>query len=449
MLMDVMAQLGYPVIVAHLNHMIRSESGCEATQVAILAAERNLPFVNREVDVPAYAKKHGLSIEAAGREIRYTFLFELAHAREAQAVALGHTADDQVETILLHLLRGTGLNGLRGMEFLSLPNSWSQTTSLVRPLLGIWRAEVLAYLAARNLQPQEDASNLDVAYLRNRVRHELIPDLETYNPGVRRALWRMGEIVKSEFFIVEQVIDQAWENCLDQASSTSLSFRLADFRSQSQAVQRHLLSCGLRHLRPAKPDLEFTLLERGVLFANQAQPGSQTELAQGLRLGVEIGKLWLADWEAEPQIGQDWPQLAASQVAELELPGRVELAQNWVVEAAGPVVISDHREQVHNNPDPYEIWVDAERLELPLFLRGRTKGDWISPLGMQGHTIKISDLMINLKIPRRARQNWPVLCDQNGVIWVPGLRMSCRVQVGSLTKWVIRIRLHKSPFERQ
>jgi len=438
-LLDGLNRLGYPVIVAHLNHLIRPEGGREALQVEKLAAERGLPYAGKEFDVPAYASEHSQSIEEAARVIRYGFLFELASERGAQAVAVGHTADDQVETVLMHLLRGTGLAGLRGMEYATLPNPWSQRIPLIRPLLGIWRSEVLAYLNEHSLQPVEDISNLDVSYFRNRVRHELIPFLETYNPGIRRLLWRTSEVVKSDLSIIEQAIDSAWDKCLDETEAGSLSFRITDFREQIQGVQRHLLMRGIRHLRPGSGEIEFIVIERGARFAAGAQAGSQIDLVQGLSLFLEAGKLWLADREAEFPMQADWLQMDAGQAVNLALPGKVGLSPHWEIQASEAVSVSDLDNRFLNSADRYTIWVDADQLALPLFVRGRKRGDKISPLGMEGNTIKVSDLMINRKIPRRARDQWPLLCDQHGVIWVPGMHMCHRVRVRAGTKQVIRL----------
>ena len=440
-LLDSLYRLGYPLIVAHLNHRIRPEGEREALQVEKLAAERTLAYVGEEFNVPVYASEHGLSIEEAARVIRYGFLFKVASERGAQAVGVGHTADDQVETVLMHLLRGTGLAGLRGMEYATLPNPWSQTIPLIRPLLGIWRSEVLAYLNENNLQPIEDISNQDVAYFRNRVRHELIPLLETYNPGIRRALWRTSEIVKGDLAVIEQVIDQAWDRCLHEMEAGSLSFRLSDFQAQIPGVQRHLLRRAIRSLRPDSGDIDFAVIERGVRFAAEAQAGSQMELVHGLKFTLEAGILWLADCSTELPVKANWPRMEAERVVNLALPGKVGLSAHWEMRSSKAVPIHGVDDRFLKNADPYKIWVDADQLALPLVVRSRQRGDWMSPLGMEGRTVKISDLMINRKVPKRARDHWPLLCDQLGVIWIPGMHMSHRVRIRPATQRAIQLSL--------
>ena len=146
------------------------------------ADDYGIPCVIKVEDVGAYAKVHGLSVEEAARIVRYRFLFSEAVRREAQAVVVGHTADDQVETVLMHLLRGAGLEGLKGMEAWQVPNAWSKEIALARPLLGMWREETVAYCQEHGLQPVIDQSNFERTYFRNRLRHEVIPMLETHSP---------------------------------------------------------------------------------------------------------------------------------------------------------------------------------------------------------------------------------------------------------------------------
>ncbi|HEY2979690.1 MAG TPA: tRNA lysidine(34) synthetase TilS, partial [Anaerolineales bacterium] len=186
-LLHLLHQAGYPLLVAHFNHQIRPEAGDEAGAVEQFAARLGLRCVVGSADVSAHAQKNGLSIEEAARALRYGFLFEQARQAGAQAVAVGHTADDQVETVLMHFLRGAGLNGLQGMGYRTILRTFDSAIPIVRPLLGIWREEVLAYCTTYGLQPHFDRSNASPEYLRNRLRHTLIPVLESYNPKFREA----------------------------------------------------------------------------------------------------------------------------------------------------------------------------------------------------------------------------------------------------------------------
>ncbi len=163
-LMDVLHQAGYPVLVAHFNHQLRTESDDDEEFVRMLAAARNLPFLRGRGDVAVYADESGQSIEAAGRELRYRSLFDHAEAHQAQAVAVGHTADDQAETVLMHFLRGAGVRGLRGMTYRRQVPQFHAEIPLVRPFLSLWRRDVIAYCreesASNARRPYEQGVNL-------------------------------------------------------------------------------------------------------------------------------------------------------------------------------------------------------------------------------------------------------------------------------------------------
>src|SRR5947209_6731228 len=193
----------YPAVrlhVAHLNHKLRGEASYhDAAFIAQLADSWGLPVTIGEIDVPALARQEGRSLEDAARTARYRFLREVAAGRR---IAVAHHADDQVETLLLHWLRGGGLAGMLGMQ--------PCQQDIIRPLLATSRAEILAYCQQYNLHPLQDASNTDARFLRNRIRHELLPLLESMNPGIRSTLLRNAEVVRADAEWIEAQVDSAW-----------------------------------------------------------------------------------------------------------------------------------------------------------------------------------------------------------------------------------------------
>ena len=206
-LLHLLWKLGMPVVVAHLDHQLRPESAEDAGFVAHFAAELGLPFSLGREDVQALADRGSVSIEEAARTARYSFLFAEAERLGAEAVAVAHTADDQIETILMHLLRGAGLAGLRGMSYRSLPTQWNNRIPLVRPLLGSWRSQVMAYLDSNHLVPLQDSSNQDVRFYRNAIRHRVLPFLEQGQPRLRERLWQMTKTLSDDYTIVEGVVE--------------------------------------------------------------------------------------------------------------------------------------------------------------------------------------------------------------------------------------------------
>src|SRR5688572_30367025 len=210
-LMSVLRKAGYPVIVAHFNHKLRPDSDTDANIIERTAARLNLRSVIESRDVRAYAEEEKLSIEEAARIMRYRFLMKQAHRSNAQAVAVGHTADDQVETVLMHFIRGAGLTGLKGMNYRTIIHMFDPQIPVVRPLLDMWREETIVYCAANGLRPRHDPSNASLDFFRNRLRHLLIPTLESYNPRFREVLWRTSRSLAGDYEVLSQVLDDVWK----------------------------------------------------------------------------------------------------------------------------------------------------------------------------------------------------------------------------------------------
>ncbi len=255
--------LGVSLHVVHLNHMLRgAASDADAGYVSRLAQSLGLPATVAARDVPAYKREHRLSVEEAARQVRYDFFTEVAASLGARRIALGHNADDQMETILMHLVRGSGLAGLRGMQPLTFWRSPASGACLtvVRPLLEIARKEIDAYCQAYALEPRSDSSNYSLDYTRNRFRHELVPLLESYNPNVRAALLRTARAAADAVSYLEEQLSLIW----DQVAREQPNGILLDAKALAAlhpALRRHLLRRVLERLRVDVTDVEVPQCE--------------------------------------------------------------------------------------------------------------------------------------------------------------------------------------------
>jgi len=418
-LLDSLYQLGYPLIVAHLDHQLRPGSMEEALQVKKLAEARGLEFVQHTADIQQYAKDNRQSIEEAAREVRYRFLFEQARKYEAQAVATGHTANDQVETVLMHFLRGSGLAGLSGMEYFSLPNPWDSEIPLVRPLLGVWRVEILRYLEERSLTPVIDESNQDLRYYRNRLRHDLIPRLEELNPGAASRIWQAADILYEDERVLQSLIEQIWLNVMVQSSQQALSLDRDNFCAQPLAIRRRLIRKAISQLRPGLRNIDFDTVERALRFVESPSRTLTADLADGLRLEADASQIWLADWTTDLPL-EYWPSMDSNEALGAPIPGSIALSSNCTLNTSLHSPTPELLASIQQNQDPWQAWLDLDRLKLPLQVRPRLPGDRFQPFGMQGHSIKLSDYMINQQIPRRARPRWPLIVSGEAIAWVPG-----------------------------
>ncbi len=448
-LLDILHRAGYPIIVAHFNHRLRPEADEDARAVRRLAKRWTLPFVQEAHDVRAYASRHGMGLEEASRKLRYTFLFAQARKHDAQAVAVGHTADDQVETILMHFLRGAGLSGLKGMTYHTILTSFDPEIPLVRPLLDIWREETVLHCASRGLTPRMDSSNVSLDFLRNRIRHVLIPELETYNPRFREVLWRMGKALAGDHEVLSEVVDKAWERCVVAEGEQFIAFDALALSTSSLGLRRNLLRRAIASLRPHTHDADFATIQRAADFVTLPEQTTQIVLTGGLRLLREAGRLYLATWEADLPL-EGWPQVQDAETPiPVSVPGTVAISEEWQLQAEYWDLPALAWEQARTSANPFEVWLDAGRVTAPLVIRTRRPGDRFQPFGMDGHSMKLSDFFVNEKLPRRARQHWPLLCMGETIVWVPGYRLAHAFRLTRATRQVMYFALtRREPQER-
>jgi tRNA(Ile)-lysidine synthase len=445
-LLETLRQAGYLVVVAHFDHQLRLESSEDARMVEKTASRLMLGSHYGSADVRAYAEQEKLSIEEAARNLRYHFLFKLARERNAQAVAVGHTADDQVETILMHFMRGSALNGLKGMSYRSIIKSFDPEIPIVRPLLNMWREETVVYCAANGLRPQYDSSNASIDFQRNRIRHLLIPNLESYNPKFREVILHMSHSLKGDYALLMELLETAWQETVMEVDENSVTFDANLLSNCSVGLQRNLIKHAMQAISPAV-DVTYATLERAVaMINNPVHSSARVDLKGGLRLLREMNHLYVCTLDAELPFNL-WPQLTGMTSVTVPVPGQIELVGGWRFNCERWGLHMLAREQAERNEDPFQVWVDVKNLSKPLRLRVRRQGDQFAPFGLDGHSQKLSDFFVNVKMPQRARENWPLLCAGDEIIWVPGYRPAHAYRLTETTKSVLYFSLSR-PRER-
>lgn len=420
-LMMLLHRLNWRMVVAHLNHQLRPSANAEEEGVRRWAEQIGATFVSQRVNVAAYARDYSIGAESAARSQRYYFLFEQAAKVQAKAVLVAHTADDQVETVLMHLLRGSGKKGLCGMKVVSLPNEWSRTIPLVRPLLSVWRSQILAFLARENIVPFVDESNFDMTYTRNRIRNVLIPDLESYNRSIRKLIWQTAQILTAEEDFMQTQEEIAWQDTVRYLDSERVGFDLEKFRNLHQALRRRLILRAYRELYPGLDSLEFPQVENIIhtLLAPQVARSRINRLVNCLR-DYDIGYL-VKRFELPPDT--EYPQLERKDPLALPFAGSLRLKGKWVLRIEQvneqPYFVMQEREVGR-----WEAWLDFEVCKAGLILRAPQKGDRFAPLSMGGKTSKLSDIFINRKVPIYVRRLYPLVCNEQDILWVPGYTVS-------------------------
>src|SRR6266498_853364 len=421
-LMNVLRKAGYRIIVAHFNHKLRPDADADANIVEQTAGRLNVASVIQSGDVRAFADAEKLSIEESARILRYRFLMEQARHFHAQAVAVGHTADDQVETVLMHFIRGAGLAGLKGMGYRTIIQIFDPEIPIVRPLLDTWREETIVYCGANGFRPRHDPSNASLDFFRNRLRHLLIPTLESYNPRFREVLFRTSRSLSADYEILAELLDKVWKECAVQETTDFIAFDAAALNKQSVGLQRNLIRRAMESLRPGSADVTYATLDRAANFIADSGQRARMDMSGDLHLLREGTLIYIIAGETTLPI-ERWPQMPdEGTVISLKIPGSVALCGGWKLTCERWNIASLALEQAKSNDDPFQVWLDAKGISDALELRGRQDGDRFEPLGMDGHQVKISDFFINVKLPQRARDRWPLLCMGERVVWVPGYR---------------------------
>lgn len=423
-LMSVLRKAGYHTIVAHFNHKLRPDADADANIVEQTAGRLNLASVIESGDVRTYAEQERLSIEEAARNMRYRFLMSQARRFNAQAVAVGHTADDQVETVLMHFIRGAGLAGLKGMNYRTIVHVFDPDIPIVRPLLDTWREETIVYCASNGFRPRHDPSNASLDFFRNRLRHLLIPTLESYNPRFREVIWRTSRSLTGDYQILTEVLDEAWKSCVVEETADFIVFEESALARQPLGLQRNVIRRAMERLHPQEPDVSYATLERASNFIadHDGNRRVRTDLSGGVHLLREGTLIYMVASKVTLPI-ERWPQMPdGSDTIPLRVPSQLPLPGGWKLSCERWNIASLALEQARANEDPFQAWVDASGIADSLELRVRRDGDRFEPLGMDGHEMKLSDFFINVKLPQRARDRWPLLCIGEKVVWVPGYR---------------------------
>ena len=439
----------YPQVqlhVAHLNHQLRGEqSKREAEQVAHLAQAWGLPVTVGSVDVPALAEREGRSLEDAARTARYRFLREVA---QGQPIAVAHHQDDQVETLLLHWLRGGGIQSMTGLQ--------PRQQDIIRPLLEITHADTLDYCRQYGLTPIEDESNNDTRFLRNRIRHELLPLLEQMNAGVRGTLLRTAEVMSVDAAWIEAQVEQHWPT-IAIVKSEAVSLAVEALNALPLSLQRHTLRRATSLLCEGQSPLElrhYQLIEQ-LLQRPSSIRNVSLHLPGSLLVRREGNTLYVERWQPS-QEATDVEQERLLTEVNISVPGMVAVPDTpWIASAE---FVSDEtmqrvREALREErwdavlsilqPTEYRVYVDADSIgDAGLRVRLRQPGDRMQPLGMTNEK-KLQDIFIDRHIPRLERETLPLFLTDEHPVWLGGVIIDERARLRKETQRIVQLQLQR------
>ena len=421
-LMTLAPAWSWTLAAAHFNHHLRgAESGGDEEFVRRQCLLWGMPLYLGGQEVALWSRQEGHSLESGARILRYRFLFDLLDKLGYDRLATGHNADDQVETVLDHLLRGSGVTGLCGIP--------SRRGALVRPLLFADRRHIAAYAREMEIPFREDSSNRDLRFRRNRLRHQLIPELEAqYNKQVRQSFRRLAEnMTEVEAYLVAEA-EKAFSECLRQQTGDKIVLDLERFLPYFNILKKYTLRLCVRRLGHDDRVLNHVRFAT-ILAGLERRPSSwQLQLDKDLYLWIrsdaievaqsvaELKEVWLPRPEQEYLLWGEWRLIIRSDSASLS--------------------------SIRSNPDSLRIWVDGGQLHWPLCVRAVQPGDRFYPLHMRGSK-SLADFFIDAKVPRSERGTIPLLWSGDRLVWVCGLRLDDRFKVTPDTTDVYQLRLVK------
>lgn len=431
---------GFRTTAATFNHQLRPSAADEVEFVRRICIEWSVPYLSGTQDVLSYARKQKLSTEEAARECRYRFLFDVAEKIGAAAVATGHHADDQAETVLMHFLRGSGPDGLAGMRPRTFFPQWSKTIPLVRPILPISRMEIESWCREKGLQPVNDESNIDNHYFRNRLRNRLIPLLEAeYNPQVRKNINKTARVIQTDLDWIDDLINQSWGKVVlpDLSNESRVVLNRNLFLELHPAEQARILRKAAFGLRPDARDFGFDAIESGLTFFRNAKRVDQISFPEKLKL-LRENELLIVACEDAPLNFEKYPQLENENAAIHLQEGQPVRIGPWVFNAERKIIqpgtFSDLLRM--SKEDPFCCLMDYEKISPPIIIRCAKKGERFAPIGMNGKSQKLSDFWINRKLPRQLRSLYPVIADRERILWIPGFQSA---EAGKITPETVEV----------
>lgn len=421
-------ELGIEIYIGHLSHMLQPEFSRKSEAfVKDIARELGLPFISKEINVPEYMERRKLSPEEAAREVRYQFFTEEAGKCNANKIATGHTKDDQAETILLRIIKGSGSRGMRGI----LP---VRDNKFIRPLIDLRREEIEDFLKKESIGYLHDPSNTEPIYLRNKIRLELIPKLKKeYNPNIVEALTHLSHVIGEEESFLEEMARDAFEKILFKKEENRLEIDLSSFQTLALSLQRRIIREGTEVFNIR--GISFKHISDILELINKKVSGKSLNLPEGLIIYKEYNRLiFTKNRESHSSLFNYHIRVPTNITIDT---GVSSYSIDCRVKSIKESVIDFH------DKDDYTAFLDFDKAGEDLVIRNRRPGDRFHPLGLNG-TKKLKKYFIDEKIPRSDRNIIPLIAKDHEILWVVGKGISEDVKLSNESKRVLIIEVSKT-----
>jgi len=418
---ELKAELGITLFGAHLNHCLRGEESDKDEEYAKKTCESlNIDFYSKRVDIHEISQKKNISCEMAGREVRYEFFKECMIKLKASKIALAHNANDQAETILMRIMRGTGIEGMVGIKPV-------RDKIYVRPILHLSRLEIERYCEKNNIHPRIDKSNLETIYARNKVRLDLIPYIQdNFNSDIINTLNRLSDILKKDNDYLENISDKEYKkHCVIDEQLVIIN--KSAFQNHDAIISR-IIRSGLLQVNHNLYNIEKVHI-MNIIDLQKHDTGKTTMLPGDILVENCYGNIHIHIHKKDTQVNSEVYSLYVNE-------------ENFIksINKNIHIDVKSHLNFVEVKGNDYIVYFDYDKLKQPITFRYRKQGDKLIPLGMEGNK-KLKDLFMDLKIPKDKRNEIPLICFGNDIAWVVGYRISEKFKVSKDTKNILRIRI--------
>lgn len=418
-LLEIKPLLNFNIHIAHVNHGVRGEDAkSDQLFVERVANELNLPYYTKNVDMIRYGKEKGITSEEAGRELRYGFFRQILKSVGGGKIAVAHNMNDQAETLLMRFMRGTGIDGLKGMEFIY--------EDIIRPILGIDRKEIEAYIEKNAIETVLDKTNLEPIYTRNKIRLELIPYIEeNFNPNIINTLWRMSRISDIDSKFLEDYSEREYNLIVKKHINNSIILDRGKFLEEDRSIQQRIIRNAIFEISGSLQGVSEVQISSVLNLFLGSGTGKEVHLSNDL-----IARNSYEDLIIERGIHKEKDKYLYS----------LDFSGVNIFEKIGYCFFIRiiNKDDLIINKSSNIRYFDLDMVKGDLKVRNRREGDRFIPFGMKGKK-KLKDYFIDEKVPKELRDRIPLIVDGEDILWVVGYRTNDLYKINSSTKNVLEI----------
>ena len=415
-------EYGFTLYAAHLNHQIRGTlAHQDALYAMTLSTKLGVRCFIKSLDVPSYAKDKKMTLEEAARVLRYDMLFRLKEELGADKIAVAHNLDDQAETVMMRIMRGTGLNGLKGMEY-------KRPDGIIRPLMDVLKSDIETYCRENQLNPKIDHTNLEDEYTRNKIRIHLLPYIQReYASNIKEILSRMANGLREDSAFIENLAEGKFQTIAGVLDEDTVRIDLELLELEDISIIKRIIRNAYKTLEGSYNGLETVHLDDILELIQNQKNDAKINLPKGIIADKKSNYLYITRKEIKSSLVEYEVEIPINKVIILEELGiKIEAHR-----------ISKEKSKMFSTGANSKSF-DVDKISGKLVIRNRRNGDKIKPLGLGG-TKKIKDILIDSKVPLENRNNIPIICDDEKILWLVGHCISEEAKISESTEEVIRI----------